>query len=305
MVVNCPKCQNENIGDPDPSSNTDLFMSCETCGSWFRIKAGPSEKMACPKCGYRQDKGHTCLNCGVIFEKFAHQGLASDPSDVNLPKAADRQTGNRNRLFKSWIIFSIVYLIGVLLYSTVIYQNERNRPYRDRLTATIQQIEFSDFERQIEAIKRELEDMIDRRERKSAIYDHLESYATILDHNVAIRKSKAMIKATFRNGTILKFVDRSSSVYLIKPEIPHGDLFTVLPRFTELHTVYKNIDFEERATELQEKYDGIDYEPIEHKFTLCLNWFIPRFILLILLIWGIPVCLGFLAVCFMIRFRRV
>jgi len=129
MMVNCPKCQNENTGDPDPSSNTDLFMSCETCGSWFRIKAGPGEKMACPKCGYQQNKGHTCLNCGVIFAKLTHPELASDPSDANLPTAADRQTGNRNRRFKSWIIFSIVYLTGVLLYSTVIYQNERNRPY--------------------------------------------------------------------------------------------------------------------------------------------------------------------------------
>ena len=252
MMVNCPKCQNENTGDPDTSSNTDLFMSCETCGSWFRIKAGSSEKMTCPKCGYRQESGPACLDCGVIFAKLAHQELASDPSNLSQPMTADRQTGNHNRLFKSWIIFSIVYLIGVLLYSTVIYQNERNRPYRDRLTATIQLIEFSDFELEIEAIKKELEDMIDRRERKSAIYDHLESYATILDHTVAIRKSKAMIKATFRNGTILKFVDRSSSVYLIKPEIPHRDLFTILPSFTELHTVYKNIDFEERATELQE-----------------------------------------------------
>jgi len=175
---------------------------------------------------------------------------------------------------------------------------------RDRLTATIQLIEFSDFELQIEAIKQELEDMIDRRERKSAIYDHLESYATLLDHNVAIRKSKAMIKTTFRNGTILKFVDRNSSVYLIKPDIPHGDLFTVLPSFMELHTIYKNIDFEESATELQEMYDDIDYGPIEYKFTQSVNWFIPRFISLVFLIWGIPVCLAFLAVCMMIRFQR-
>jgi len=147
--------------------------------------------------------------------------------------------------------------------------------------------------------------MIDRRERKSVIYDIFEGSSKAIDWGVSVRKSTAMIRATFSNGTILKFVDRNSSVSLIRSEIPHSGLFTVFPSFMELHAVYKNIDFDEKATELQEGYDDLDYEPIEYKFVQSMKWVIPRFILLVFLLWVIPVSLGFFAACFIIRTQHI
>lgn len=303
MVIH-PKSKNDNKADSYFNRNTDLSLGAKTCGSGNKIEDRIEAKIVCPRCGYHQNRGSECLRCGVIFLKINDKELISNPVDADDLKFEDIQTGKRNKIIKSWICFSIVYLIGVILYSMAIFQNERDRPYRDRLFATAHLIEYSDFEAQAEAIKEELEDMIDRRVRKSIIYDYIESRSEDLDHGVVIRKSNAMIKATFRNGTILKFVDRNSSAYLVKPEIPHSDLFTVFPSLTELHTRYKDINYDEKAVELQEMYDDLNYELIEHKFDQCVKWFIPRFILFAFLLWGIPVCLVFLAVCFKIRFQQ-
>jgi len=305
-MVNCPICKKENRANPDCNINTDLSVSCETCGSHFKIEDRSEEKIICPRCAYSQDKGIECLKCGVIFAKLKEIELFAAPLDGgNDTEIENRESEKRNKIIKSWIFFSIIYLICVIFYSMVIFPNERDRPKRDRLIATIDLIAFSDFEPQVEAIKDELEDMIDRRVRKSEIYEFFEISTQALEWGVSIKKSNAMIKAKFRNGTILKFVDRNSSVYLIRSEIPHIGLFKFFPSFIGLHTVYKDIDFDEVATELQEENNFLDFSMIEQKYIESMKWFVPRFILFAFLLWIIPVSSGFLAVCFKIRTQSV
>ena len=305
MRIFCPICKKEYSAEPDCPANIDQIVSCRSCGGRFTIPARSSASVVCSNCGYGQEKGIECLNCGVVFEKLKEKEVVSDSLGGNDTKSGIDQSGSRNKIFKRWIFLSIIYLICVILYSTVIYPNERDRPKRDRLTATMRLIEYSDFELQAEALKVEIENMIDSRARKSVIYGIFEDIARGIDRGVVVRKSTAMIKARFSNGTILKFVDRNSSVVLIKSEITSKGLFTVFPSYTELHTVYKNIDFEEKADELQEVYDDLDFEPIEYKFVQSMKWVIPCFILLVFLLWAIPVTLGFFAACFIIRTQHI
>ncbi len=227
--------------------------------------------------------------------------MLSESLDLNVINFENIERKKINNYLKSWFAFSVIYLICVIIYSIIIFPNEQDRPKRDRLIATIDLIEFSDFDYEVEKIKAIIEDMIDRRVRKSEIYAFFEMSCKDLDFRAYIKKTNSMIKATFNNGSMLKFIDRNSSIKLIKREIPHSGLFTFFPSFRELHTIHKDIDYFEKATELQETYNFLDFSKIEKKYRESVKWLIPRFLLFAFLIWLIPVFLSFLAVCIKIR----
>jgi hypothetical protein len=258
--------------------------------------------VVCPNCGFNGAKGTECVNCGIIFKKFIEQKKKVATNIEDSPKTHDSGRKKIIMIMKGWLFFSILYLIIVTIYLMVVFQtNERFRPKRDRLYATYDFIEYSHLKEQVEWIKKNLEMMIDRRERKSKIYGYFEEFCKSLERDVKIRKSNAMIKASFKNGLILKFVNINSSVYIKEPEIPGKQYFKSFPKLSELHFLDRDNDYDRLVSNLHEQNDHLDFALIEHRFMQSMKWLVPRFILFALLLWITPVSLSFLAVCFISR----
>jgi hypothetical protein len=68
--------------------------------------------MNCPKCGYQQEGGGTCLHCGLIFVRY-HSGMRNPNPAIKLAaNTADPAIGPLRRFYR---IFRWVALAGLIV----------------------------------------------------------------------------------------------------------------------------------------------------------------------------------------------
>jgi predicted Zn finger-like uncharacterized protein len=294
MLVNCPNCKKEYTINQNQYIQSRLVARCGVCGDSFKVQLESNQKIICPNCNFNQLNNKECQRCGIIFDKFKNNekksSIASSEAELTKAVKADKA------LFwkKAWLVVSILYFIIVVIDCILVLPSERNRPLRDRLGATIDLVEYSYFLQQVTFVQVAIEDMIDRRSRKSHIYYFFEDSCRKISPGIRFRKSNPMIKAIFPDGTVLKYVDRDSTVYLKKKNIPNNHQFSFFPSLKALHTNYKEIDYEGEADKLQTGYGYyLDFSKIEEKYQSSMKWLVPRFILFYFLIWFIPVFLAY------------
>lgn len=293
MLVNCPNCKKEYTINQNQYIQSRLVARCGECGDSFKVQLESNQKIICPNCNFKQLNNKECQKCGIIFDKFKNNEkkslIASSKTELTRAIKADKA------LFwkKAWIVVSILYFVIVVIDCILVFPSERNRPKRDRLGAMNDLVEYSYFLEQVAFVKVAIEDMIDRRARKSDIYQFFEDSCRKISPGIRFRKSNPMIKAIFCDGTALKYVDRDSTVYLKKKNIPDNNQFSFFPSLKGLHIIYKEIDYDGKADELQRWYNHLDFSLIERKYQSSMKWLVPRFILFYFLIWFIPVFLGY------------
>ncbi len=294
MMVKCPNCKEEYGVNPSQYTQSILPVNCKACNAQFKIIFNSNKRIICPNCSLDQPNSKECNRCGVIFEKF--KAINKNPTHKNRNKVSiqDSREGKLFNWKRAWLVCSILYFIIVLIDCMIVYPNEYNRPKRDKYNATIDLILYSDFLEEIEYTKRVLEDMVDRRVRKSHIYDFFEDRCYGTGKFVSIKKSNRRIKAKFMDGTILVYNDINSTVLLRKKQIPNDNQFNFFPSIRQLHTKYKDIDLDEMIWELETKFDYLDFSSIEKKYQKRMQWLELRFVLFGFLFFIIPVCIGYI-----------
>lgn len=304
MMVKCPNCEKEYRVDPNQHVHSILSARCKACNTHFKLDFDACTRIICPNCSFEQIKSKECKKCGVIFEKFKEQ---TKMPPHNNGKKISTQDLTEAKLFnwrKVWLICSILYFIVVIVDCIIVYPNERNRPKREKFYATIDLIEYYDFLKKLAPIKLALEDMSDRRERKSRIYEFLQRGCQSTGKFYILKKSNTMVKAHFQDGTVFTYDDRDSTVSLIKKKIPDNNHFKFFPTLNGLHTIYKNIDLDEEIDGLQTLYDFLDYSIIEEEYQNSVKWLNARFVLFGFLLFIIPVLIGYFLTCMINYYQR-
>jgi hypothetical protein len=293
MKVECPNCEKKYSVEPNHLTQSAISVPCTACQTPFQIDLHAQHTIICPNCSFDQIKSKECKKCGIIFEKFIEKSKIP-LHDRNWQDATQKPV--ETKLFnwkKVWLICSILYFILMVIDGIIVYPNEFSRPKRDKFNATIDLIDYSEFLAEMESIKRQLEDMIDRRMRKSLINDFFQVGCQSTGKFHAIKKSNSMILARFRDGTLLKCDHRNSTVVLIKKKIPNDAQFAFFPTLKGLHTRYENVDPDIYIRELQTLYDYLDYSVIEEEYQNSLKWLNVGFALFGFLLFIIPVLLGY------------
>ena len=304
MQVICPICHREYHLKLAFKIDREVTVRCKNCKTRFKVTRQSNGHRVCPNCGFKGAEGAECANCGIIFEKYVeHEKHGANNTEIG-PENSDSGRKKINQILMSWVYVSVFYVLIVTIFSIVVFQtNDRYRPKRDRLYATIDFVEYSRFKEEVEWIKDTVDDMIDARDRKSKIYDHIEHHCKRLEWDVKIWKANAKIQATFRNGLVLKYVNMNSAVYIKEPNIPGKQYFTIFPKFSELQFNDRGNDYDGMVSELHWENDDLDFAIIEYKFRQSMKWHVTGFIIFSFLLWAIPVSLSFLAVCFISRTR--
>jgi hypothetical protein len=197
-----------------------------------------------------------------------------------------------------WFILSLLYFFVIVSDFILIYPNEKNRPARDRLYGTVELIQNSFKFRQLDSIVETVQLMIVNSSPQWKIFYYLEKSCRSIDPGVKILKSKKHMRAKFKGKATIEYDAATSFISLTEGEDLSRHLFTFFPNLKSLHVVYKNIDYNERALELQDKYGSIDFTSLEKKYNKYSILILPRFIFFGFLIWLIPVSLGYLLVSF-------
>ena len=200
-----------------------------------------------------------------------------------------------------WFILSIIYLGLIVFDFIVIYPNEKNRPARDRLYGTVELIENSFKFRQLDAIEETVNQMIANNSPQWQIFDYLEKSCRSIDPGVQISKSKRHMKAQFNRKAIVEYDATTAFINIAEEDKLSKHLFTFFPNLKRLHVIYKNIDYNERALELQDKYGNLDFTSVEDKFNKYSIWILSRYIVFGFIIWIVPVSIGYLVVAFICR----
>jgi len=195
-----------------------------------------------------------------------------------------------------WFIVSIIYLGLIVFDFKVIYPNEKNRPARDRLYGTVELIENSYKFRQIKSIEETVEHMIVNNSPQWQIFNYFEKSCRAIDHSVQISKSNKHMTAKFKGKATIEYDATTSFIGLTEEDKLSKHLFTFFPDLMSLHVIYKKVDYNEQALELQDKHGNIDYTPVEEKYNKYSIWVLPRFIFFGFIILFVPVSIGYLVV---------
>lgn len=304
MIVKCPNCEKEYSANPDQYTQRVLPVCCNACSTRFEINFDSSKIVICPNCSLNQPITKKCIQCGVVFDNL--KATKKDPGhqDGNKIPFQDTGEGEQFNWKRAWLVFSILYLLFVFIDCVIVYPNEWNRPKRDKFNATIDLIEYADLQEELEYIKSVLEDMRDRRMRKSQIFDFFYDSCSRSGKVASIKKRNDVIKAKFVDGTTLKYDDRNSTVTLKTKKIPNENQFRLFPSIIELHTIHENIDLDEKTAELQTLYDFLDYSLIERKYQDRMEWLKLRFILFGFLLYIIPMSIGYFLASIMSWYQR-
>jgi hypothetical protein len=177
-----------------------------------------------------------------------------------------------------------------------VYENECKRPGREKLYSTIDMIEKYEQLNLLNLLKERTLDMIDRRERISLTIDAFEEGCAIIENGITVMRSEKRIKCIFFDGTSIQYDSVDDSVIIEKPDFRYEKLFSFLPNLFELHMVYKNIDYDLKAYEIQKQFPDIDFSPIEEKYNSMLGLAIVRITSIGIIIWLIPTLIVFLII---------
>lgn len=114
MKRHCPHCDKELYEFCYPGTMT-IIDACKSChgfwldrDEWKSIKVSHTTKnqVICPKCSTKQAKSPTCINCGIVFDKYnTSKDKPQDPDSKNNPNSdyksyADNIPGLKGRLLR-------------------------------------------------------------------------------------------------------------------------------------------------------------------------------------------------------------
>lgn len=207
------------------------------------------------------------------------------------------------KLKTTWFIFSIAYLCLVIFDFIVIYPNERERPERDRLFATIELIEYSFKLQRLKSIEQTVNQMIENDSPGWRVFAYFAESCKAIEPSVKILKSDKAIQAKFIDQTLLEYDAETSFINLTDKNIPSKNFFTGFPNLIDLHIIYKKIDYDAKVLELHDNFKDLDFSSIEDKYIKSLVWILPRFVFFGFIIWFFPVSIGLLIIISISRRR--
>jgi predicted Zn finger-like uncharacterized protein len=293
MITTCPHCRKQyRISDSLQNGGT-LRAKCQACGQAFTITTELKALVVCPNCSFEQTGENECAKCGVIFSKFVKRtDVIEQPSEADSENPG-KPAVSRRRVTKIWALLSVVYLVTIVVDWVMVFDNELERPKRERFAATVDLAERSMFKRDAQRLIDGIEALIDARVSRSEIYDYFEVGCEVLDPEVKLKRTNFMIKATFHDGSILRFIDPLSSVRLDQQKASPSQFFSFFPSIWDLHTKYDNLDYSEAVEQIHDQFWYADFSDIEREYNRSMRWAVGRFVIFGFLVWAVPVLCGY------------